>query len=303
MSHLRVKKGFKLMGDFFISHVLIALRSLGNAMSFGGRLQFLQSIFRRLFRLVKREVVVTDFDGTFRMQLRLSEHMQRRIFWMGYYSTDIVALLKRELRQDMVVVDVGANIGEISLVAAQRVGVAGKVIAFEPVSAIAERLTEHVQMNDLSQVIIRREALGKAGSGRMPIYGSCGQDASEENLGLASLYGERAGQNPIEYVDVITLDDALASLSLARVDLIKIDVEGGELACLQGAGGVLRRFRPMLIVEVQAFSARQAGWNVDELFQYLQGFGYVFFTIDCSGFKFIDRFSECILQGARGSEG
>lgn len=271
------------MGDFFISYVLITLRSLGNALSFGGRLQTLQSIFRRVFRLVKREVVVTDFDGTFRMHLRLSEHMQRRIFWMGFYSTDIVALLKRELRQDMVVVDVGANIGEISLVAAQRVGVTGKVIAFEPVSVIAERLAEHVRINDLSQVIIRREALGKAGSGRMPIYESCGQNASEENLGLASLYGACAGQNPIEYVDVITLDDALASLSLARVDLIKIDVEGGELACLQGAEGVLRRFRPMLIVEVQAFSARQAGWSVDELFQYLRGFGYEFFTIGSRG--------------------
>ena len=271
------------MGYFFISHVLIALRSLGNAMSLGGRLRLPQAILRRAFRLVQSEVVVTDFDGAFRMRLRLSEHMQRRIFWMGYYSTDVVALLKRELRQDMVVVDVGANIGEITLVAAQRVGGAGKVIAFEPVSLIAERLAEHVRINDLSQVIIRREALGKAGSGRMPIYGSCGQDVSDEHFGLASLYGECAGQNPIEYVDVITLDDALASISLTRVDLIKIDVEGGELACLQGAGRVLRRFRPMLIVEVQAFSASQAGWNVDELFQYLQGFGYEFFTIGSKG--------------------
>jgi FkbM family methyltransferase len=271
------------MGYFFISHVLAALRSLGNTMSLGGRLRLPQSILRRVFRLVQGEVVVTDFDGAFRMRLRLSEHMQRRIFWMGYYSTDIVALLKRELRQDMVVVDVGANIGEITLVAAQRVGVAGKVIAFEPVSVIAEKLAEHVRMNDLRQVIIRREALGVARSGRMPMYASCGQGASDENHGLASLYGESAGQSPIEYVDVITLDDAIASLSPARIDLIKIDVEGGELACLKGAEAVLRCFRPMLIVEVQAFSARQAGWSVDELFQYLRGFGYEFFTIGSKG--------------------
>ena len=263
--------------------MLAALRHLGNAMSFGGRFQLPQTILRRVFRLAKSEILVTDFDGIFCMRLSLSEHMQRRIFWMGYYSTDIVALLKRELKHGMVVIDVGANIGEITLVAAQRVGASGKVIAFEPVSIIAERLAEHVRINDLGQVAIIRNALGKTGSDRMPIYASCGQDVSENNQGLASLYGALAGQNPIEYVDVIALDEAVSSLSLACVDLIKIDVEGGEFWCLQGAEAILRRFRPMLIVEIQMFSARQAGWSVDELFQYLRGFGYEFFTIGPKG--------------------
>lgn len=276
-------KGSKLMSFFSVSDVLAALRSFGNALSFGGRFRLPQTILRRVFRLVKREIVVTDFDGGLRMQLSLSEHMQRRIFWMGYYSTDIVALLKQVLKKDMVVVDVGANIGEITLVAAQRVGFDGKVIAFEPVSSIAKKLSEHVRMNDLTQVIVRKEALGLPNSGRMPIYISCGQDTSDENHGLASLYGESAAQNPIEYVDVVTLDNVVSSLSLARVDLIKIDVEGGEFWCLQGAESVLRHYRPMLIVEVQRFSAHKAGWNVDDLFQYLSGFGYEFFTIGSNG--------------------
>lgn len=284
MSHLRAKKESReMMGDSFISHVLKALRRLGNTVSLGGRLRLPQSILRRVFRLVEHEITVADFDGVYCMRLRLSEHMQRRIFWMGYYSTDIVALLKRVLRPEMVVIDVGANIGEITLVAAQRVGSTGRVIAFEPVNVIADRLAEHVRINDLRQVTIVREALGKARRDRMPIYASCGQDVSDENEGLASLYGEGGGQEPIEYVSITTLDDTSASLCLSRVDLIKIDVEGGELACLQGAESMLRRFRPMLIVEVQAFSARQAGWDVNELFEYLHGFGYEFFTIGPRG--------------------
>ncbi len=280
-----------------VTHALCALRSLGNTMSFGGQSCLLQSILRRVFRLVKHEVMVPDFDGSFRMRLRLSEHMQRRIFWMGYYSTDIVALLDRLLKPGMIIVDVGANIGEITLVAAQRIGRAGKVIAFEPVSAIADRLAEHVRINNLSQVLVRREALGGASNGRIPIYASCGQFFSDENQGLASLYGESAGQNPIEYVNVTTLDDATASLSLARVDLIKIDIEGGELACLKGAADMLRRFRPMLIVEVQEFSARQAGWSVEELFEYLRGFGYEFFTIGPRGrLSALDMKSLAVFQ-------
>jgi len=272
-----------MMDNSFISHVLRALRRFGNAMSLGGRLRLAQSILRRVFRLVEHEVTVADFDGMYRIRLRLSEHMQRRIFWMGYYSTDIVALLKTVLRPGMVVVDVGANIGEITLIAAQRVGDTGRVIAVEPVNVIADRLAEHVRVNDLSQVTIVREALGSAGQDRVPIYASCGQDVSDEHQGLASLYGEGEGQEPIEYVNITTLDDKAASLDLSRVDLIKIDVEGGELPCLQGAENVLRRFRPMLIVEIQEFSACQAGWSVKELFEYLRGFGYEFFTIGPKG--------------------
>lgn len=284
MSHLRIKKeDSKLMSGSFISHVFRALRSSGNTLSIGGRLRLPQSMLRRIFRLAKREVTISDFDGRHYMRLRLSEHMQRRIFWMGYYSDDIVALLKRVLRSGMTVVDVGANIGEITLVTAQCVGKTGTVIAFEPVNTIADQLAEHVRINDLGQVVIIRKALGETGHDRLPIYASCGQNVSDEHQGLASLYGESVGLEPIEYVHVTTLDDTAVSLSLPRVDLIKIDVEGGELPCLQGAERILRRFRPMLIVEVQVFSARQAGWNVDELFQYLRGFGYEFFTIGRRG--------------------
>ncbi|MGM3386090.1 FkbM family methyltransferase [Stutzerimonas stutzeri] len=272
-----------MMSDFFASNILRALRNLANKASLGGRFRLPQAILRRAFRFMKHEITVADFDGTYRMQLRLSEHMQRRIFWMGYYSTDIVALLKTLLKPGMVVIDVGANIGEITLVSARRVGDTGRVIAVEPVNWIADRLSEHVGTNSLRQVTIVREALGKTRQDTVPIYASCGQVVSDEHQGLASLYGESVGSQPIDHVNIITMDDMVDSLRLARVDIIKIDIEGGEIACLQGAETVLRRFRPMLIVEVQDFSARQAGWSVKELFQYLSGFGYEFFTIGPKG--------------------
>lgn len=271
------------MTDSFISKTLITLRAFGNAMSMRGRWRAPMSILRRAFRWVRCEVTVPDFDGTYLVRLRLSEHMQRRIFWMGYYSTDIVKLLKMTLRPGMVVVDVGANIGEISMVAARCVGREGSVIAFEPVGSIADTLAEHVRVNALNQVIIRREALGKEGRSKVPIYASCGQTVPDEHEGLASLYGEGGNGEPIDYVSITTLDEVVASLSLARIDLIKIDVEGGELACLQGAETVLRRFKPSLIVEIQEFSAHQAGWEVEELFQYLSVLGYEFFRIGSEG--------------------
>lgn len=270
-----------MSNSMFPSFLYIGVRKIGNLLSCGGRLSIFQSVLRRIFRFSKREVVVRDFDGSGVMKLRLSEHMQRRIFWMGYYNADIVALLNKLLKPGMVVVDVGANIGEITLVAARRVGRAGRVIAFEPVSSISDRLAEHLRFNNLSHVDIRREALGKEKKELVPIFSSCGQSVSDENEGLASLYG--ASGEPVEYVDVSTLDDIAISLSLDTVDLIKVDIEGGELACLQGAENVLRRFQPLLIIEVQSFSAQQAGWEVKEIFQYLGSLGYEFFTIGTKG--------------------
>lgn len=258
------------------------LRNSGNLLSLGGRFTLPQSLLRRLFRYSNANVCIDDFDGGLKVWLSLSEHMQRRIFWMGYYSNDIVGLIDCLLKPGMVVVDVGANIGEISMVAARRVGASGKVVSFEPVTAIADQLTEHIKINNLSQIMVVRKALGQITREHMPIYSSCGQTVPDEHHGLASLYGEGQG-DAIDYVTMTTLDQVTADLALHRVDLLKIDIEGGELPCLKGAEQLLRRWHPMIIVEVQDFSAKKAGWSVDELFSYLQVFGYEFFSIRKKG--------------------
>lgn len=259
------------------------LRNSGNLLSLGGRFTLPQSLLRRLFRYSNANVCIDDFDGGLKVWLSLSEHMQRRIFWMGYYSNDIVGLIDCLLKPGMVVVDVGANIGEISMVAARRVGASGKVVSFEPVTAIADQLTEHIKTNNLSQIMVVRKALGQIAREHMPIYSSCGQNVSDENHGLASLYGEGQGSCVIDYVTMTTLDSALSELAIDRIDLLKIDIEGGELPCLKGAEQLLRRWHPMIIVEVQDFSAKKAGWSVDELFSYLQGLGYELFVIGRKG--------------------
>lgn len=272
------------MNERMISSTLLkGVRSIGNRLSLGNRFKLPRSVLRRLFRFVNNEVCVSDFDGALQLRLRLSEHMQRRIFWMGYYSTDVVVALKQVLKPGMVVLDVGANIGEITLVAANLVKASGKVIAFEPVNAIAERLSEHIASNHLKQVIVRRLGLGATAAEGVPIYASCGQPSSDENHGLASLYGGQENNAPIDHINVTTLDAEVEALGLQRVDLIKIDIEGAEMACLQGANRTLQKFKPMLIVEVQDYSATQAGWCADELFNYLSGFGYSFFTIGRKG--------------------
>lgn len=260
------------------------LRNIGNALSSKGRLPLAQSLLRRTFRHARGTYSIDDFDGDLRIDLRLSEHMERRIFWMGYYNREIVALLDRLVQPSMVVLDVGANIGEISLVCAKRVGPAGAVVSFEPMDEIADELQKNIDRNRLRQVTVVRAGLSDRAATEVPIYASCGQRSQgDENSGLGSLYGENAEEAPAQLIELTTLDAYLAQSPVPKVDVIKVDIEGAELPFLRGAEQTLRTYRPRLIVEVQDKSAAAAGYTASDILDYLSGLGYTFERIGSNG--------------------
>lgn len=267
-----------------ISRLALSLRKIGNLASFNGHFSFPQSVLRRLFRHAHAVVRVPDFDGDLSIDLRLSEHMQRRIFWMGYYSSSIVEVVRKMLRSGMVVIDIGANIGEITMVAAKRVSATGKVVAFEPIDVIADELEANVSHNHLHQVEIVRAGLLDVVNDDVSVYESCGQgDDSDEHHGLGSIYAAAIGQVPLQQIAVTTLDAWLEINPLARIDLIKIDIEGSELPCLRGAEKTLRRFLPALIVEVQDVSAMAAGYQARDILDFLSNLSYEFYSIGNKG--------------------
>ncbi len=265
--------------------IFLLLRKMGFVLSSASHSKLPRTILRRFFRHSHARVAVVDFDGDLAMELQLSEHMQRRIFWMGYYSQDIACLLDGGLlKPGMTVLDVGANIGEITLLAGKRVGKEGRVFAFEPLDEIANRLERHVQLNHLDQVTIVRCALGDAIDNDIPIYVSCGQEADDENHGLGSLYGGDNGEAPLQRIHMTTLDAWLADRSdIQHIDVIKIDIEGAELACLRGARNCLLRFRPKIIVEIQDFSAARAGYRPTDILDFLSDLDYDFHNIGKGG--------------------
>ena len=234
---------------------------------------------RTYFARDMRTVTVADFDGTLTVDLCLGEHMQSQIFWYGYYSRDIVLAMNKLLKPGMVVVDVGANIGEISLVAAQRVGAAGRVFAFEPMPALHQKLTFNLSRNGLNQVVPVRKGLSDK-TGVAPIYfaESLFSDGTKHE-GLGTLYpsGQRAGL--AGEIELTTLDSFCAESQLSRLDLVKVDVEGAELDVLRGGERTLARFRPHLILEVQRETAQSGGHEAKDILQFLEPLGYAFFTI------------------------
>lgn len=178
----------------------------------------------------------------------------------GVYSDAEVGMLQKLVRSGDVVVEVGANIGYMTVDLARRVGPAGRVIAFEPQPEICRLLLRNARENGFSaRIDVRQQGVGaERGQLYLPAldYGRSG------NFGGVSLGAEKRQGG--RRVDVVTLD----SLNLARLDLLKVDAEGMEPEVLLGARETILRCRPMLYLESDRDNRRR------ELLEILDALGY-----------------------------
>jgi len=189
----------------------------------------------------------------------------------GRYEPNEMYAMSKLISPGMRVVDVGANAGVFTLIAARLVGATGTVDAFEPSTRDPERLLANVSLNGLSNVKVHAEALGRA-SGKA-VLAVAGPDHPGHNTIGGFAYSADARAYELE-VDVTSLDDFATAQNLTHLDLLKIDVEGSETAVLQGARETLRRFRPILIVEAYDPSLRQLGTSAAELLELLRAADY-----------------------------
>ncbi|NMG46342.1 FkbM family methyltransferase [Aromatoleum toluvorans] len=156
----------------------------------------------------------------------------------GEYSPREAAVLAAWLRPGDTAIDVGANLGALTLAMAHAVGEDGRVIAFEPQAAIHACLAQTLADSALTQVELQRRAVdASTGHARIPRL----DPASAANFGGVSLADDGEGDE----VELVRLDD----LDVAACRLLKIDVEGRELDVLRGAVALIARCRPVIHVE------------------------------------------------------
>lgn len=153
---------------------------------------------------------------------------QRTIFETGTYEPGTLALFEVVLRPDDIVLDVGANIGLMSLTAAKLVGPDGAVYAFEPHPEMYSKLLGNIELNNVDQIVPVNVALG-CNPGIRQIY-----SRPDVNIGASSLVSA-SGSVPAGFASVATLDQFMEAARLDRVRLAKIDVEGFEYEVLKGA--------------------------------------------------------------------
>jgi FkbM family methyltransferase len=212
--------------------------------------------------------VASTFDGV-RFELDLRDNLQRELFYSGTYESNVHELLVRSLGSGDVIVDVGANIGVHSLPLARRVrGLGGLVLAFEPAADTAARLRTTATRNGIDVEVV------PIALGRNPGTATLRQSTAWEqaDLGVRSLFGDGDAVAPVQ---VVRFDDWAAARPLARLDIVKIDVEGGEMDVLAGMTASLRSLCPRLIVvEVVEKFLRRSGTSSAALDEFLSTHGY-----------------------------
>ncbi len=190
--------------------------------------------------------------------------------------------IARLVPAEAVVLDIGAHAGQFTKLFARAVP-AGRVYAFEPGSYARSILRSVVWLHRLGNVEIVPVALGAAdGLAHLNIplkhRGSYGFGLS--HLGTAA---DRWPMVATELVALTTIDAVAAALALNRVDFIKADIEGWELALLRGAEETLRRFRPVLLIELSEAHLARAGDRLGDAFAFMDRLGYAAFELMPSG--------------------
>lgn len=207
-------------------------------------------------------------------------HIDRDILAFGCYDPDLHRLLERTIEPGMVCLDVGANLGEVALHMAGLAGPSGQVWAFEPASGPFQRLAAHVKRNRKQDIVrCERVALSHR-EGECRLF--CPKPQAD-NQGLASIVNPPSNDCDVEVVRMTTLDQFVAQRRLPSVDFVKMDVQGAEHCILSGAGGVLERFRPIMVVEVSGGDLQAAGSDSRKLCTLVASSGYRLFRLRRNG--------------------
>lgn len=227
--------------------------------------QVLWKLGPRLIRPPSREI---EIDLPFGMKAVVPPlHGGARSYSAGIFEKDLAKLFTGIVREGMTIVDLGANIGYYTLVGSRVVGPTGRVYAFEPDPRNCAYLVRNVSANGCANVV----AVQKAVSTRT------GQEAFVlQEPGAGGSLAATVPQNaPSIVVHTVSLDDFFGQEGWPAIDLVKMDIEGGEKAALEGMRELSKRNPALrLIMESNPGVMRHAGMRPEAIAGTLWDLGF-----------------------------
>lgn len=210
-------------------------------------------LLRAPLRLIPRRAVVPILQGPLR-GMRWTVGSATHGCWLGSYEYNKQKALQRILKLGDVVYDIGANVGFYSLFSSVLVGETGHVYAFEPFLDNLYELRRHFVLNDVKNSTVIEAAV-----------------SSTDGEGLFDPTTNRCtghlNANGTYHVHMVTLDRLFINRQIRSPNLMKIDIEGAEYECLQGATTVISRSRPVIFLSTHgrelhiSCSNLLRGWN------------------------------------------
>jgi FkbM family methyltransferase len=213
--------------------------------------------------------ITAPLDKGFRMKFDLKDPEQRKIYFYGHYHERYETLLiERVLEEGEAFWDIGANVGYFVLAAAAALGNTGEVVAFEPFSVAYQNLLDNLALNHFTNIRPVKLAVSDT-HGEVVLYAS--SDIADTSANIFMAKEDQAGQ---EVIQTITLDEFSQEMARLTPTLIKMDIEGAELAVLKGGRETIRASQPLLLIELEARTLRALGLSKADFQEELAPYGY-----------------------------
>ncbi|MBE9226770.1 FkbM family methyltransferase [Phormidium sp. LEGE 05292] len=207
--------------------------------------------------------LVKNYCGLYNFYVDTTYPIEASIWLGGVYDIVTTNFLHKVIRPGDVFLDVGANCGALTLVAASVIS-DGKIYAFEPGVTIRSRLQANIDVNPQLKDCIEVVPLGLGLTKSQLFY-----HEDENYRGNGSLH--------ISYgvpVEIISLDEWVLQENISRIDVIKIDVEGMEYDVLLGGKATLEKFRPLIYFETLELFYSDKQHKIRDIYEFLANFEY-----------------------------
>lgn len=237
-----------------------------------GRWRLVRWLEEHAETLAKLPPTTVRFGGTHQMRVNPVDENGRRVLVNGFEPAErLTRWFVRLLKTGDCVLDVGANVGYYTLVAAKMVGPTGTVHAFEASPDVFPWLETNAALNPAANIRIHACA----------VTDQCGETrfhtARSDKTGFSSIRDLGAEGASVATVPTVALDSMLDDLPAVR--LVKIDVEGAELLVLRGMTNLIDRDQPFLISEIDDKFLQEMGFSATEMCAFLTERGYGLFRI------------------------
>jgi FkbM family methyltransferase len=216
-------------------------------------------LWKAFLFVVRKKTIIAKIDGmTF--QLDLGEVIDTSLL-MGTFEPDVTRIIETVCQPGWTILDVGANIGAHTLRFGKIAGSSGKVYAFEPTEYAYRKLLRNIAIDHLDSTEAFQVAVSNRSQRRQTVNYRSSWRTDGHNVSGAGV------------VDFVRLDDWCTENGIEKIDCVKVDVDGDEWPVLKGAEQILRRYRPLVIIEIGAWHFRKADENPLSL---LKELGYRF---------------------------
>lgn len=205
----------------------------------------------------------------FRIYVRLGDmYVGATIARDREYERNVTQELEALLHSGDIFLDIGANIGYFTLLAAARVGPNGKVIAFEPSADNCELLRMSIEANGFTTIELYPHAVAE----HEQVIGLEGGHL-QSNARVVDLSPEQAAHSSVRHVRAVALDQFLPLAQ--RIDVVKMDIEGAEPRALAGMRRLLETHRPTIVLEFSPDQIQTTSHMAPEaVLDQLRAYGY-----------------------------